>query len=239
MKAPQQLVTGGTVYHTDTSLTVIFDEVHYSLSTGQPNGGFHHTLGVRNQQMVYIVATEQELPGGSASAYLAQELTQMGIPVNFGTAIMTAADMTRHVYVQERQDDVIIEVILTAGLSETVHRAGDGWLYSEKDGNFFCAGTINMLIFTNKALTDSAMVKAVITATEAKAAALADLQIKSIVTGEPATGTATDGLILTVDTDGDLLTDTGTFSLWGDTLAKAVRRALQESLADDSQAASV
>ena len=47
--APDELITGGHVTKECNSVTVLFDDIHYSLSSGQLNGGFHHTLGVRNQ----------------------------------------------------------------------------------------------------------------------------------------------------------------------------------------------
>ena len=45
-----------------------------------------------------------------------------------------------------------------------------------------------------------------------------------------ATGTATDGIILTINTNGDVLTDAGSYSLFGDTLAKAVYLGVQRAL---------
>ena len=45
-----------------------------------------------------------------------------------------------------------------------------------------------------------------------------------------ATGTSTDGVVLTIDTNGDVLTDAGSFSLFGDTLAKAVYVGIQRAL---------
>lgn len=228
--APTQLKTGGSVIVTDSSLTVMFDEIHYSLSTGALNGGFHHTLGVRNQKLMYHIETEKDLPGGSAAKYMGDEMELMGIPVNFATAIMTSADMAKHVYYCKEVEDVIVEVILTAGYDKTAHRAGDGYCYEERNGEFHAPGTINMLLFTNKALTDGAMAKAFITIAEAKSAVLSSREVKDVLTGATATGTATDGIILTIDTNGEILTDAGTFSLFGDTLAKAVREALTLSL---------
>lgn len=86
-----------------------------------------------------------------------------------------------------------------------------------------------MLIFTNKALTDGALTKALITVTEAKSAAFRDADIKSLISNAYATGTATDGVILTIDTNGEVLTDSGTYSLFGDTLAKCVRLAMSRA----------
>ena len=139
-----------------------------------------------------------------------------------------------------------METIVTAGYEKTAHRAGTGYCYEERDGGFIVPGTINILVFTNKALTDSAMVKAIMTITEAKTAALQDWGAESVklypfinedipeaLTKErktTATGTSTDGIILTIDTNGDVLTDAGSFSLFGDTLAKAVYVGVQRAL---------
>ncbi len=222
---PKTLISGGTVHINNTSITVIFDDIRYSLSTGPLHGGFHHTLGVRNQKLTFRIETEKDFPGGSAAAFMGEEMLLMGVPVNFSTGVMTAAKMEWHIYSRLEVDDTIIEVIVTAGFDKTAHEAGSGYFYKEKDGHFHC-GTINLLVFTNKALTDGAMAKALITITEAKTAALIDCGIKDIHTGKQATGTATDGIILTIDPSGEILTDTGTFSLFGDTLAAAVREAL-------------
>ncbi|WP_289087893.1 adenosylcobinamide amidohydrolase [uncultured Veillonella sp.] len=224
--APAELITGGRVTTTINSITVDFDTIHYAICTGPLHGGLHHVIAVRNQQLAFFVETEKELPGGSAANYLAAEFEQVDLPVNFCSGLLTSASMEKHAYAKVEQGSVIVEVIATAGFEATAHRAGDGYLYEEADGSFHSPGTINLLIFTNKALTDGAMVRALITVTEAKAAALADAGKTSVVSHNIATGTATDGVILTIDTGGEILTDAGTFSLFGDTLAKAVRLAL-------------
>ena len=61
--------------------TVHFDDIHYSLSSGQLNGGYHHTLAVRNQQLTYQIETDKDLPGGSVSDYLTQEFEHIDTPV--------------------------------------------------------------------------------------------------------------------------------------------------------------
>lgn len=244
--APDTLITGGHVTKESTSITILFDDIHYSLSSGQLNGGFHHTLGVRNQQLTYHIETEKDLPGGSVANYLAQEFEHIDTPVHFSTALLTSATMNLHAYAKVEEHDTIVETIVTAGYEKTAHRAGTGYCYEERDGSFIVPGTINILVFTNKALTDSAMVKAIMTITEAKTAALQDWGVESVrlypfinedipeaITKErktSATGTSTDGIILTIDTNGDVLTDAGSFSLFGDTLAKAVYVGIQRAL---------
>ena len=244
--APDELITGGHVTKEYNSVTVLFDDIHYSLSSGQLNGGFHHTLGVRNQQLTYHIETEKDLPGGSVANYLAQEFEHIDVPVHFSTALLTSATPSLHAYTMVQESDTIVETIVTGGYKKTAHRAGTGYCYEEKDGEFHTPGTINILVFTNKALTDSAMVKAIMTITEAKTAALQDWKVEStqdfpkynthIVhslakeTNTSATGTATDGIILTINTNGDVLTDAGSYSLFGDTLAKAVYLGVQRAL---------
>ena len=244
--APQELKSGGQIISESTSVTILFDDIHYSLSSSQLNGGFHHTLGVRNQQLTYRIETEADLPGGSVANYLAQEFEHIDVPIHFSTALLTSASLDRCAYTIVTEHDTIVETLITAGCEETAHRAGTGYCYEEKEGQFHTPGTINILVFTNKALTDSAMVKSIMTITEAKTSALQDRNVesnnhhatfnveldrslaKSIHTS--ATGTATDGIIMTIDTNGDVLTDAGSFSLFGDTLAKAVYIGVQRAL---------
>ena len=247
-EAPQELATGGYITKELHSVTVHFDDIHYSLSSGQLNGGYHHTLAVRNQQLTYQIETEHDLPGGSVANYLAQEFEQIDTPVHFSTALLTSATMTLHAYAKVEEKDTIVETIVTAGYEKTAHRAGTGYCYEERDGEFVTPGTINILVFTNKALTDSAMVKAIMTITEAKTAALQDWDAESVklypfinedipepLTKErnsTATGTSTDGVILSIDTNGDVLTDAGSFSIFGVTLAKAVDVSVQRALSN-------
>lgn len=228
--APDELATGGHVSKELTNITISFDTVHYSLSTSPLNGGFTHTLGIRNQQLTFYVDREDQLPGGSVSQYLASEFEMIDMPVHFCTALLTSASMEKHIYTKVKESDCIVETIITAGLDKTAHRAGDGYFYEEKNGTFHGVGTINILVFTNKALTQGAMVKAMITITEAKAAVLQELGIYDIESEQIATGSATDGVVLTINTEGEILSDAGSFSLFGDTLAKAVRQGLQKAL---------
>jgi len=228
--APTALRSGGYVDIHKSAITVTYDMPFYAISTSPFNGGLHHVMAVRNQQLTFFVTTESELPGGSTSAYLAKECVQLDLPIHFCTALLTSASMDRHAYACFTEGSITIEVIATAGIEKTAHRAGDGYSYYEKDGTFHSAGTINLLVFTNCALTDGALTKSLITITEAKTAALQSLGITSILSGEPATGTSTDGVIMTIDPNGELLTDSGTFSQFGDTLAKAVRSAIERAL---------
>ena len=229
-KVPTTLRSGGYVDIHSSAITVTYDMPYYAISTSPFNGGLHHVMAVRNQQLTFFVNNESELPGGSTSDYLAKECVQLDLPIHFCTALLTTASMNRHAYVCQSEDSIIIEVIATAGVEKTAHRAGDGYTYYEKDGVFHAGDTINLLVFTNCALTDGALTKSLLTITEAKTVALQSIGITSVLSNQPATGTSTDGVIMTIDPNGELLTDTGTFSQFGDTLAKAVRSAIEKAL---------
>ena len=92
-------------------------------------------------------------------------------------------------------------------------------------------GTVNILILTNARLTDGAMARAIITATEAKTAAFEDLKVPSTYTKDAqATGTGTDSMIVVSGTSGPEVTYTGGHSRIGDLMGKAVHEAVMEAL---------
>jgi len=88
--------------------------------------------------------------------------------------------------------------LATAGAKGNALRSGvDHAICVEQSGNFVHTGTINVILLTNAALTDGAMARAIITATEAKTAALQDLNVRSTSTPQnQATGTGTDNMIV-------------------------------------------
>jgi adenosylcobinamide amidohydrolase len=89
--------------------------------------------------------------------------------------------------------------LATAGAKGNALRTGVNVAsYVERAGNFVSTGgTINVILLTNATLSDGAMAGAIITATEAKTAALQDLNVKSTSTPQnQATGTGTDNIIV-------------------------------------------
>jgi adenosylcobinamide amidohydrolase len=81
-------------------------------------------------------------------------------------------------------------------------------------------GTINIVVSVPERLTDSALVNAVSTATEAKVQALAEL-------GIDATGTATDAVCVLCPAEGRPFAFGGPRSTWGSRLARAVHAAVR------------
>ena len=144
---------------------------------------------------------------------------------------MTAASMDSFRLVQATEQGVEIIVLVTAGLSNA-RRAGDYAECREIGSPLYDAGTINIICLTTAVLTPAAQVEAVLTATEAKTAALQNLGIQSPVSGTPATGTGTDAIAVAgACGHGSIKVQyCGKHVIFGEILAKLVIEALTSSL---------
>ncbi|MFI8943879.1 adenosylcobinamide amidohydrolase [Streptomyces syringium] len=135
-----------------------------------------------------------------------------------GVGLMTAADTTAHAHTRDEG----VEALATAGV--TVR----GWAASREQGTVSPAvpGTINIIAALPVALTDAALVNAVVTATEAKVQALLDA-------GYDCSGTPTDAVCVAARKPrcgGAAHAFAGPRSLWGARLARAVHRAVLTAL---------
>ena len=122
------------------------------------------------------------------------------------TALMgTAANMAYAVHRSAAYDDLRVDAFTTAGVSGNAARAGDPAAWVETDDGWRkvdpYAGTINTILLIACPLTPSAQVRAVITMTEAKSAALAELAVPSRYAPVIATGTGTDQFCLAAPLD--------------------------------------
>ncbi|PZT55467.1 adenosylcobinamide amidohydrolase [Paenibacillus silvae] len=98
----------------------------------------------------------------------------------------------------------------------------------------YVPGTINIMLWLNGQMTPGAMVNAIQTAVEAKAAALADAGIKDSENGLTATGTTTDAIVLAVrqtkHESQPLHTYAGTATALGAAIGRLVYDTVTESL---------
>ena len=124
--------------------------------------------------------------------------------------------------------------LATAGAKNNALRMGvDVGNWVEKDTFFqFASGTINIIILTNVVLTGGAMARAIMTATEAKTAALQDRDVRSTVSPQlQATGTGTDSMIVVSGEDADMIIrHTGGHTKMGELIAVSTKAAVGEAL---------
>lgn len=227
-----RLSCGGTLAASDTALLLSFPVPRPVLSTALWGGGLRRVRWALNQKLTGYWPAPGDFPGGSPEAFLRARLLAAGCAPEESCAFLTSAKMERYRHVVRSSGGLSVEVIATGGVEKTAARAGDPPLYAEEDGRFFPAGTINLMVLVGASLPDYAMVRALLTITEGKTAALQDLGIAGAVSGRPATGTATDGVMLFTDDRAPRLTDAGTFSLLGSLLAGAVHEAVTRCLSD-------
>ncbi len=215
------------------SLVLKFPGPRHVLSTSWLNGGFRRDLAA-----VFNHQVPKDFCSGSSDAvpdireYLAKTALLAGLDPGTSAGLMTAADMGNSVLTGGHHQDLSVSAIVTAGIDVNGCRAGDPPSYYEENGRFSpVAGTINTILVINAALPEYAHVRAVMTATEAKAAALQALAAPSRYSTGIATGSGTDMIAVVTDPASPVsLTDAGTHSVLGWLIADAVGRAVTTAL---------
>ncbi len=139
--------------------------------------------------------------------------------------LFTGADMDQLSQATEQFKDLAVTVFATAGVDGNAMRTG------RDTGGFYEPGTINLIVMASHRLSPRAMTRALITATEAKTAALLDLDIRSSYEQGRyrATGTGTDNIIVVEGAGEAVLTNTGGHTKLGELIGKAVHRAVTEA----------
>jgi len=180
--------------------------------------------------------------GGKIYVRKIQEKTaqRLGMRSEDIAVMATAADMDNLAVITKTFKPFVVTALVTAGAKGNALRTGvDEGTYIEPDPAAETPlpvsepkpGTINILILTNARMTDGGMARAIITATEAKTAALEDLHVQSTYTkGAQATGTGTDSMIVVSGTSGPRVTYPGGHSRIGEIMGKAVYEAVVEAL---------
>lgn len=216
----------------EKSLVIRFPEKRRVLST---TDGVVDALAVVNHSahprlwmsVCLSLKTEHEVGGTVYLRTIRERVAgRLGIPADAVAQTGTAADMDNLAVVTKAFTPYTVTALVTAGAETNALRTGvDEGAYVE--GAEQPKGTVNILILTDARLSDSALARAVITATEAKTAAFQDLRVPSSYTkGAQATGTGTDSIIVASGKSGPVVTQTGGHSKIGELIGKAVYEAV-------------
>jgi len=161
-------------------------------------------------------------------------LRSINMTIRDTSMISTAADID-NVAVHERAfQEFSICCLATGGTGNALRSGLDKADYVERNGKFeYVPGTINIILLSSAPFTSGAMARAIITATEAKSAALQDLDVRSVSSpGYKATGTGTDNIIVVSGKDnGAPVTWTGGHTKIGELIGVCTRLAVIEALA--------
>jgi adenosylcobinamide amidohydrolase len=147
--------------------------------------------------------------------------------------LSTGADMDNLAVCEKFFQEFGICCFATAGTGNALRTGVDTANYVERNGRFeYLPCTIITIILSNVPLTAGAMARAIITATEAKSAALQDLDVRSASSPEcQATGTGTDNIIIVSGRDtGKPISWTGGHTKMGELIGVCARLAVLEAL---------
>ncbi len=200
------------------------------LSSAVLNGGPCDSKCIVNFQVPEDAGSDlEDQVHKEAGEFLKEEITKMGFPQDQVVAIMTAAKMKNVEVVTLKFEDMTLTAFVTAG-AYFAATAGDEIASKQTAFPFKKWGTINIIILVDGNLTESCMVNAVVTATEAKASALRELDVRSRFSGEVATGTVTDSVVIACTKRGRTIKYAGTSTALGELIGKSVKVALKKAI---------
>lgn len=227
---------GHEVYKQGGTIFINYNKEMLAFSTSQLNGGINKIQHSFNHQLAEWVETAEDLPGGSLQGYFEFNAKNLGLDVNKTTGLITSASMDNVAIIRQRYRDTSLFALVTAGVGVNAVRAGESATYDEiYYGKFVpVAGTINIILVLEFAVPIECLARTAIVVTEAKTAALQDLNIKSSFSEGGATGTGTDGLIVVCDVDDKYsFSDVGPQSKLGELICTIVKKGVIEALTKD------
>jgi adenosylcobinamide amidohydrolase len=201
-------------------LAVICDDALKTISSAIYNGGNKQVKAVLNVGV----------PGGYSDHSLhldpleliVSSAAKIGLTTDY-LAMVTAAKIENYSLVTKKADGFLVSVATTAGCQ---HGESSGEAMDVQE----ITGTINIIVFIDGNPTDSCMVASLITATEAKSAALRDFDVRSRYTGDSATGSITDSVTVASTGKGKNLILGGPASKLGKLVGSCTRQAVSEAL---------
>ncbi|MCS7116686.1 MAG: phosphatidylglycerophosphatase A [Nitrososphaerota archaeon] len=185
------------------------------LSSAPFNGGFIEARTIINHQV------PKEFHHAKIDEYLEGVINGLHLPKPV-VCLMTAVNIRDNISVSsEVMDGLIVTALVTSGLSYPA-TAGDR---VAEEG----AGTVNIIVLVDGNLTDSCMVNALMTAIEAKCAALRELDVRSRYSNNVATGTTSDAIVIACTRVGEAIHYAGSATILGMLIGKNVKAAVKES----------
>lgn len=230
---------GHSVLKKKDHLAIAFAESMLCYSTSQLNGGIGTINSCFNHKLTSWINSIDQLPGGSIRGYLEAVSYDLGFSPDMSTGLMTTASMENASL--EWADDKYLNLfcIITAGAGVNAVRSGDPPSYYEHEPDSFTpiGGTINIILVIEANLPVDTLARTAIIATEAKTAALQEMNIKSCFSDEIATGTGTDGLIIACHdgTHSQTFTDCGNHSKLGFLISSIIKTGIKKSITKERE----
>jgi len=187
-----------------------------TLSSAVLNGGLCLAKTILNHQV------SKGFDHRAPASYLKRVAGKLKLP-NPVVGLMTAANISNLSIQWSKNGENPVCVFTTAGLLNAA-AAGDPAAQGKT------LGTINTVVLVDGNLTESSMVDAVKTITEAKTVALRELDVRSRISGKPASGTTTDAVVVACTGKGKPLRYAGTATELGEVISVNVIRSVKEAV---------
>jgi adenosylcobinamide hydrolase len=209
------------------TLLVSFGEKRRVLSTWN---GYRKVSFVAN---TYQPAELSEITMRHYNEFQANFPTSLNISSSDLSFVSTGANMENVAVCERSYMDLTVSVLATGGVGNALRTGVDEAYWLESDGNYVnLLGTINIILLSSATLGGGAMARAIITATEAKTAALQDMDARSSVSPQnQATGTGTDNIIVVSGRESDrMILSTGGHTKIGELIGTSTKTAVAEAI---------
>lgn len=217
----QTKIGKGIKFVEDESIIAVISENPFTtFSSAIHNGGYTKTKVVVNTQVTdeYGDVNLHDDP----EAFIIKTYQKLGLEEDF-VGMITYAAVKDYEIASKRDIEATVTVITTAGCT---HAESAGEIIEFKK----IEGTINIIVIIEGNPTDNCLASTIITATEAKTAALRELDLRSRWSGDEATGTITDAIVVAKTGQGPPIKYGGPSSALGQMISSCTRKTVKEAV---------
>ena len=220
---------GDRVYREEDTVVVEFRGARDVVSSSVINGGYRKDLSA---------VLNNHYPGDQPMTVDAYISSMNNLIKRFGYDPLKVSPMgtgvpMRNVVIKTAQyKEFVVTAVVTAGAEGNPGRVGDKAFYdSINTKKMPSPGTINIILHMNADMPPGVLTRAIVTATEAKTAALQELILGSRYSQGLATGTGTDQIIVISNPQAKFsIGDTGKHTKPGELIGRVVKDAVKEAL---------
>lgn len=222
---------GDVIYRIEDTVVIDFLDKRDVLSSSLFNGGWRNDL---QAVLNHHPAKEQEAM--TVEGYFANMnrlCKKLGYDAAGKVSTMgTGVPMKNIAIKQAAYEGIRVTAVVTAGAEGNPGRVGDKAVYNAiAKEKLPRPGTINIMLYFNCDMPPGILARALVTATEAKTAALQELILGSRYSSGLATGTGTDQILAISDPQAKLMiSDCGKHTKPGELLGQVVKAAVKEAL---------
>ena len=196
------------------------------------SSAFHNGGGLRKTKVILNVEVPKSCSDRTLhddpDAFIVNTAKNFGVNESF-VGVVTAAAVENYALASKSNGEFAVSVAATAADNE-----GNTCNFSEASGEQIelkhIEGTINIIVVVDGNPTEGCLVGLIITATEAKTAALRELDIRSRFSGDEATGTVTDAIVVAETNRGNPIIYGGPASPLGQLVGYCTRKAVKEAV---------